>query len=406
MLRLIDFKNRLILVMDNQNEINLKRGLDVVQRMIDISADRLEGLRTQCNSSAELTQQEIRTLESKLVKMFSELLIRKEKLPESLQNVSSNGQEIKQWLRVVGLSDESLNIVLLRINSLETLMCTNDVELRTILADGSNVRDEEVRRLLRAMNCLRMSQTSIKTGRKEQSNLFWDSWDRHHNSQMKAGISPRTDRGKLMTKGNRYHNLYSTNHDSPVNIRHEQQTESPLELSPPEDLSFHTLTPSPSPPNSPANKTRSKAFPTTPPPKKKHQTLVSAINSLGTPPSHVNNTSAVNVITSNVNSGPVNVYDQKSLSKSQSHEFQLIKSDQSNQDQQTPPSQNPETSHSCLINSNSHQLSLSNKSSNGNSVMPDSKEHIQSSTTTLNSSEFNTFSVPTPRSRLHTEPGK
>lgn len=35
----------------------------VVQSMIDISAYRLEGLRTQCATSAELTQQEIRTLE-------------------------------------------------------------------------------------------------------------------------------------------------------------------------------------------------------------------------------------------------------------------------------------------------------------------------------------------------------
>lgn len=35
----------------------------VVQSMIDISAERLEGLRTQCSTSAELTQQEIRTLE-------------------------------------------------------------------------------------------------------------------------------------------------------------------------------------------------------------------------------------------------------------------------------------------------------------------------------------------------------
>lgn len=90
----------MIITMENENEINIRRGLDVIQSMIDISADRLEGLRTQCNSSAELTQQEIRTLETKLVKMFSELLIRKEKLPKN--NVSTNGREIKQWLRVVG----------------------------------------------------------------------------------------------------------------------------------------------------------------------------------------------------------------------------------------------------------------------------------------------------------------
>lgn len=44
-------------------EQEIRRALEVVQSMIDISADRLEGLRTQCSTSAELTQQEIRTLE-------------------------------------------------------------------------------------------------------------------------------------------------------------------------------------------------------------------------------------------------------------------------------------------------------------------------------------------------------
>lgn len=34
-----------------------------LQSMIDVSAERLEGLRTQCATSDELTQQEIRTLE-------------------------------------------------------------------------------------------------------------------------------------------------------------------------------------------------------------------------------------------------------------------------------------------------------------------------------------------------------
>lgn len=39
------------------------RNLQILQSMIDVSAERLEGLRTQCATSAELTQQEIRTLE-------------------------------------------------------------------------------------------------------------------------------------------------------------------------------------------------------------------------------------------------------------------------------------------------------------------------------------------------------
>lgn len=84
--------------------------LDVIQSMIDISADRLERLRTQCATSAELTQQEIRTLEAKLVKMFSELLVARSKLPDLLcKGLSSTGSELKQWLRVVGKWSLSLS---------------------------------------------------------------------------------------------------------------------------------------------------------------------------------------------------------------------------------------------------------------------------------------------------------
>lgn len=87
----------------SEYETNIRRGLDVIQSMIDISAERLESLRTQCATSAELTQQEIRTLEAKLVKMFSELLIMKAKLPEHMSNTSPViNAELKQWLRVVG----------------------------------------------------------------------------------------------------------------------------------------------------------------------------------------------------------------------------------------------------------------------------------------------------------------
>lgn len=88
----------------DEYETNVRKGLEVIQSMIDISADRLEALRTQCATSAELTQQEIRTLETKLVKMFSELLITKAKLAERLpKSFTSTGAELKQWLRVVGM---------------------------------------------------------------------------------------------------------------------------------------------------------------------------------------------------------------------------------------------------------------------------------------------------------------
>lgn len=88
--------------MDNDFE-SLRQKVDVIQSMIDISSDRLEALRTQCVTSAELTKQEIRKLETKLAKMFSELLIAKIKLTQRLpKGLQSTGSELKQWLKVVG----------------------------------------------------------------------------------------------------------------------------------------------------------------------------------------------------------------------------------------------------------------------------------------------------------------
>lgn len=330
-------------------------------------------------------------------------------------------------MKFSGLSGESLNAVIHRVNSLEMLMCKNEIELRAILTDNSHVRDEEVRRLIRAMNCLKMCQTCIKSGTKEQSDLFWDSWDRHHHSsQLKPG-TPRTERGKANNKRHHHTPLTINNGTQHETQPQQQQVQSPLELSPEhvpqqEELLLHTLTPSPSPPNSPANssKTRTKGFPTTPPPKKKHQTLVSASSVLGTPPPHSNHTAGV---APSVNGGQVMVvgaYDQQSLSKSRSHEFQVLKQQQQQQQKleqnASESSQMQDNPHPLLTSTNSHQPSssssttMSNQISNGNSTTPDSGVHMHSSTTTINASECNTtnvsYALPTPRSRLHTEPGE
>lgn len=79
----------------------METDIEVIQSMIDISADRLERLRTQCSTSAELTQQEARTLETKLVKMFSDMLIKKQQLPDHL-SIPQTNYDLKLWLRVVG----------------------------------------------------------------------------------------------------------------------------------------------------------------------------------------------------------------------------------------------------------------------------------------------------------------
>lgn len=118
-------------------EHEIRRAFDVIQSMIDISADRLEGLRTQCSTSAELTQQEIRTLEvivilkencktkryvlivfyllfvqqGKLIKLYSKQLVTKSKLPLELWPPDMRLCPcLRQWLRVVGLSQESIQV--------------------------------------------------------------------------------------------------------------------------------------------------------------------------------------------------------------------------------------------------------------------------------------------------------
>lgn len=88
--------------MESDSEV-IRQQVDVIQSLIDISTDHLEDLRTQCITSVELTQQEIRKLETKIVKLFCELLITKAKLTKKApKGQASTGAELKQWLKVVG----------------------------------------------------------------------------------------------------------------------------------------------------------------------------------------------------------------------------------------------------------------------------------------------------------------
>lgn len=64
---------------DNEIEDNIHKAIEAcntAQAMIDINAEHLDGLRTQCATSAELTQHEIRTLEvSSLVQNYKDRLV-------------------------------------------------------------------------------------------------------------------------------------------------------------------------------------------------------------------------------------------------------------------------------------------------------------------------------------------
>lgn len=76
--------------------------------MIDINIHHLEGLRTQCELTAELTQIEIRALESKLLKLFGKQLMARQ---AAAQEASSPIQSVKPiqtrlWLKIVGLRED------------------------------------------------------------------------------------------------------------------------------------------------------------------------------------------------------------------------------------------------------------------------------------------------------------
>uniref|UniRef100_A0A0C9R1F0 KSR2_0 protein n=1 Tax=Fopius arisanus TaxID=64838 RepID=A0A0C9R1F0_9HYME len=241
-------------------EQDSRRALYVVQSMIDISADRLEGLRTKCSTSAELTQQEIRTLEGKLIKLYSEQLVEKSKLPvDSLPPEMRQYPSLHQWLRVVGLTPESIRNVCTKAQTLEALKEKSEHELGTMLGENTTRHEEELRRLCRALHNLRryidvLLQRGDETG--EMMNLYWDSWDRHH---LRGGTSPRPVRSRNTRR--------SIPSDDSISYNNNNFSDTLEQAS-----SIISLT---SPPSTPVLLRQAAAgvkFPTTPPPSKRHQT--------------------------------------------------------------------------------------------------------------------------------------
>uniref|UniRef100_A0A3B3BZ65 non-specific serine/threonine protein kinase n=1 Tax=Oryzias melastigma TaxID=30732 RepID=A0A3B3BZ65_ORYME len=93
-----------------EQHLSLQKALqqcELVQNMIDISISSLEGLRTKCATSNDLTQKEIRTLEGKLVKYFSRQLSCKCKV--ALEERSAELEDfprLELWFRIVNLRKE------------------------------------------------------------------------------------------------------------------------------------------------------------------------------------------------------------------------------------------------------------------------------------------------------------
>ncbi|KAG7480920.1 hypothetical protein MATL_G00061320 [Megalops atlanticus] len=141
-----------------EQHLSLQKALqqcELVQNMIDISISSLEGLRTKCATSNDLTQKEIRTLEGKLVKYFSRQLSCKRKV--ALQERNAELEEfphLAHWLRIVNMRKEVMEEIGPGQLTLEELLEMNDEQVcETVQKFGANA--EECARLNAALSCLR-----------------------------------------------------------------------------------------------------------------------------------------------------------------------------------------------------------------------------------------------------------
>ncbi|CDQ76034.1 unnamed protein product [Oncorhynchus mykiss] len=84
---------------------------ELIQNMIEISISSLQGLRTKCAASNDLTQQEIRTLEVKLMKYICKQLQCKQKVPETERPQALDSYpRLGDWLRTINLRPELIEV--------------------------------------------------------------------------------------------------------------------------------------------------------------------------------------------------------------------------------------------------------------------------------------------------------
>ncbi|XP_041276401.1 kinase suppressor of Ras 2 [Pyrgilauda ruficollis] len=161
-----------------EQELSLQKALqqcELVQNMIDISISNLEGLRTKCAASNDLTQKEIRTLESKLVKYFSRQLSCKRKVALQERNAKLEGfPQLLHWFRIVDIRKEVMEEIAPGQLSLEDLLdMTDDQVCATVEKFGAN--REECARLNASLSCLRSVHKSGGSLSKQDWTIQWPS---------------------------------------------------------------------------------------------------------------------------------------------------------------------------------------------------------------------------------------
>ncbi|XP_028856021.1 kinase suppressor of Ras 1 isoform X3 [Denticeps clupeoides] len=126
----------------------------LIQSMIDISISSLQGLRTKCAASNDLTQQEIRTVEVKLTNYICKQLQCKRRVAEGERTAALDRYpRLGDWLRTINLKPELLEAVPEQL-SLETLLQMSSSQMReTMKKLGTS--SEDCSRISAALSCLK-----------------------------------------------------------------------------------------------------------------------------------------------------------------------------------------------------------------------------------------------------------
>nr|XP_046175885.1 kinase suppressor of Ras 1 isoform X2 [Oncorhynchus gorbuscha] len=132
---------------------------ELIQNMIEISISSLQGLRTKCAASNDLTQQEIRTLEVKLMKYICKQLQCKQKVPETERPQALDSYpRLGDWLRTINLRPELIEAVPLKLSLDALLQMPGSQVQETVRRLGST--SEECARLTAALSCLKSATES------------------------------------------------------------------------------------------------------------------------------------------------------------------------------------------------------------------------------------------------------
>ncbi|XP_035391591.1 kinase suppressor of Ras 1 isoform X4 [Electrophorus electricus] len=142
---------------------------ELIQNMIEISISSLRGLRTKCAASNDLTQQEIRTLEVKLMKYTCKQLQCKLKVPETDRPQALDSYpRLGDWLHIVNLRPELIEAVPVKL-SLDALLQMPGAQVQeTMRRLGSSA--EECARLSAALSCLK---SATESGEFKQEEGCW-----------------------------------------------------------------------------------------------------------------------------------------------------------------------------------------------------------------------------------------